>query len=128
MNQPLDLAAIQARHAIATPGPWRTEPHGPLGDDTVIGFNGAIVGAFTFGVGDEADADQDFTLNAPTDITALLAEVRRLRAELDAARAAAFREAARLLEATGRDDDAINLLDNVADGIASYSPSPTPTS
>lgn len=27
-----------------------------------------------------------------------------------------FREAARLLEATGRDDDAVNLLDNVADG------------
>jgi len=52
-----------------------------------------------------------------------LAEEDRLRASLDQARAAAFREAARLLEDTGRDDDAVNLLDLVADGIASYSPS-----
>jgi hypothetical protein len=52
-----------------------------------------------------------------------LAEEDRLRASLDQARAAAFREAARLLEDAGRDDDAVNLLDNVADGIASYGPS-----
>lgn len=35
-------------------------------------------------------------------------------AKLDAYRAEVLREAARLLEATGRDDDAVNLLDNMA--------------
>lgn len=35
-------------------------------------------------------------------------------------RADHFSEAARLLEDTGRDDDAVNLLDNVADGIRTH--------
>lgn len=47
----------------------------------------------------------------------LAAELGRVRTELATARAAAFREAARVLEHTGRDDDAVNLLDNIADGI-----------
>jgi hypothetical protein len=62
---------------------------------------------------------------ARADMPALLAEVTRLRTELEQARetgeplrAAHFHEAARLLEDTGRDDDAVNLLDNVAAGIA----------
>lgn len=44
-------------------------------------------------------------------------ELDRLRAELEQARAAHFREAARLIEEVGLDDDAVNLLDNVADGL-----------
>lgn len=55
-------------------------------------------------------------------------EVARLESELGGAtaraseeqRASHFTEAARLLEATGRDDDSVNLLDNVAAGIRSY--------
>lgn len=54
----------------------------------------------------------------------LLAELAAVRAERDQARrdaelqrAAYFHEAARLLEDAGRDDDAVNLLDNVANGI-----------
>jgi hypothetical protein len=50
----------------------------------------------------------------------LIAELGRVRAELATARAAAFREAARVLEDTGRDDDAVNLLDNIADGITTH--------
>jgi hypothetical protein len=50
-------------------------------------------------------------------------ELDRLQAELAAARVSAFREAARLLEATGRDDDAVNLLDLVAGGITTHATS-----
>lgn len=39
-------------------------------------------------------------------------------------RAAHFREAARLLEDAELDDDAVNMLDNVAHGIEQYNPSP----
>lgn len=42
------------------------------------------------------------------DVPALLAEIERLKAELVHTRAATFTEAARLLEDTGRDDDAVN--------------------
>lgn len=54
--------------------------------------------------------------------TRLTTELDRVRAELATARAAAFREAARVLEHTGHDDDAVNLLDNIADGITSSVP------
>jgi hypothetical protein len=54
----------------------------------------------------------------------LLAELAAVRAERDQARrdaelqrAAYFHEAARLLESTGKDDDSVNLLDNMAAGI-----------
>ncbi|OKI16552.1 hypothetical protein [Streptomyces sp. CB03911] len=58
------------------------------------------------------------------DVPALLAEVTRLRAELTNARASAVHEAARLLEAAGHDDDAVNFLD----GWADYDqPAPAPT-
>jgi hypothetical protein len=42
-------------------------------------------------------------------------------------RAAHFREAARLLEAADHDDDAVNLLDNVAHSIEQYNPNPVCT-
>lgn len=57
-----------------------------------------------------------------------LAEIDRLRAELEQARAAAFTEAARLLENTGHDDDAVNLLDIVAAGITTHAPAPAAVS
>ncbi|MGZ0231178.1 hypothetical protein [Streptomyces sp. CPS1] len=65
---------------------------------------------------------------APT----LLAELDAVRAERDQARrdaelqrAAYFHEAARLLEDTGHDDDAVNLLDNMADGIHAQADDPS---
>lgn len=45
------------------------------------------------------------------------ARLRDRIAELEQVRAAHFSEAARLLEAAGYDDDAVNLLDNMANGI-----------
>jgi hypothetical protein len=61
----------------------------------------------------------------------LLAELAAVRAERDEARGDAelqradyFSEAARLLEDSGRDDDAVNLLDNVAAGIRTHAETP----
>jgi hypothetical protein len=66
----------------------------------------------------EALEDSGGATEMPDEIRAnILPMVARLRAET-------FREAARLLESTGRDDDAVNLLDNVADGALSYVPDP----
>lgn len=118
-TQPLDLAPIQARHEAATSGHWYLQPN--YGPDFVAselaGYEHGI-GTLNFGDGDQADADREFVLNAHCDVGALLARVVELEQQLATARAAAFREAARLLEEAGRDDDAVNLLDNVADGIA----------
>ncbi|MFF1790788.1 hypothetical protein ACFVX9_30525 [Kitasatospora sp. NPDC058243] len=80
---PLDLDAIQARLAAATPGPWRREHCGPLGEDTLIGRTGAIVGSLVFGDGEEADADLEFVVNAHQDIAVLVARVRELEDRLD---------------------------------------------
>lgn len=68
--------------------------------------------------------DAEFIAHSREDVPALLAELAAVRAERDMARldaelqrSAYFTEAARLLEAAGRDDDAVNLLDNLAAGI-----------
>lgn len=50
-------------------------------------------------------------------LKARVAQLEAALAESEKQRAAHFTEAARLLEDTGRDDDAVNLLDNVAAGI-----------
>jgi hypothetical protein len=118
-------AEIAARAEAATPGPW--EEHPKYGSHFFAYLGGSYlrgVGTLNFGEGDGADADRALTVNAQTDLTALLAELAAVRAERDQARrdaelqrASYFREAARLLEDAGRDDDSVNLLDNVAAGI-----------
>ncbi|MCX5209732.1 hypothetical protein OG689_10600 [Kitasatospora sp. NBC_00240] len=122
-HQPLDLAPIQARHDAATPGQWYMQPnYGPnFVASEVAGYERGI-GDMWFGDGDQADADREFVLAARTDVAALLAEVTRLRAELVDARAGAVHEAARLLEAAGHDDDAVNFLDGWADYDRAGSP------
>lgn len=47
---------------------------------------------------------------------------REPRKDPETERADHFREAARLLEESGHDDDAVNLLYTVANGIAAYAP------
>jgi hypothetical protein len=88
MTEPLDLDAIRARCDAATPGPWRREHCGPLGEDTLMGRNGAIIGTLVFGDGDEADADLDFVLHSHHDVGSLLTRVRDLEAERDRYRTA----------------------------------------
>lgn len=89
----LDLNAIQARADAATPGPWliadTTDPtsdwydefDGPMvvDDDSRPGFYSAIAKDFCQGA-DDGVSDAVFVAHARTDVPALLAEVRHLRA------------------------------------------------
>lgn len=88
MTQPLDLDAIQARHAAATGGNWRYEAYAGLGEYGVLGAANIPIGRLDFGHGDQADADRDFVLNAHRDVAQLLARVRQLEDELAEAHAA----------------------------------------
>jgi hypothetical protein len=113
MTQPLDFVAVQARHDAATPGEWNIHPDWP---GRVFSTNGHIARCTGF----KAEENAAAIVVAHNAMPALLARVAELEAELASARAAAFTEAARLLEDTGRDDDSVNLLDNVAEGIRSH--------
>ncbi len=89
MPQPLDTAAIQARHDNATSGTWYLQPH--YGPDFVAAETAGYehgIGTLDFGVGDQADADREFVLNAHNDIGALLARVAELEQQLAAHQAA----------------------------------------
>ncbi|MDX3249009.1 hypothetical protein [Streptomyces sp. ME18-1-4] len=83
MTQPLtaqQLDDIQARANAATPGPWeRYENYGPTFFANIRGSHLLGVGDFNFGVGEQAEADEEFVRHAPEDVRTLLAEVRRLR-------------------------------------------------
>lgn len=83
MTESLDLDPITAREAAATPGPWRAEAHAGLGEHGILGPANLPIGALEFGDDDRADADREFVIAARQDVPALLAEVRRLRAERD---------------------------------------------
>ncbi|MFE7954435.1 hypothetical protein [Streptomyces sp. NPDC057413] len=79
-------AEIAARAEAATPGPW--EEHPKYGSHFFAYLGGSYlrgVGTLNFGEGDGADADRALTVNAQTDITALLAELAAVRAERDQA-------------------------------------------
>ena len=79
----LDLEAIKARAAAATPGPWA---QGMAGDkllpevDYSAAFGFIIVDAEHSDDGSEGVADARFIANAREDIDALVAEVEQLRA------------------------------------------------
>lgn len=84
MSEKLDLEAIKARLAAATPGPWRAVEMTHYGEPGT-GFGwvaggkqpcGAIMGEESGGAGMLEDAV--FIAHAPEDIAALVAEVERL--------------------------------------------------
>lgn len=91
--QPLDLDAIAARAATATPGPWTAHDDGLVWADRI----GDPVS------GSVEQADAAFIAAARTDVERLLAEVRELRTRLGAAGmlADAVRTWAQDLEDTG---------------------------
>ncbi|MHB8406220.1 MAG: hypothetical protein ACYDCJ_12435 [Gammaproteobacteria bacterium] len=67
-HEALDLDAIEARANAATPGPWDTDE-----------YDGGLRSTVTAGP-ITSDEDYDFIAHARTDVPALIAEVRRLRA------------------------------------------------
>jgi len=114
MSDPLDLAPIEARLKAATPGPWRWVAVSG-GWDGVAAEGGPDICRLSLNLG----ANAILIAHAPTDIAALVAEVRRLQAALQTARvdgARAMRErAAKILdeceaEQDRRDEDGIREM------------------
>ncbi len=91
----VNLDAIKARLAAATPGPWEWSVR-PKRHMLIHRFSerGHLTVLETEGDSEYAEypcaneADRAFIEHAPSDIAALVAEVERLRAEVDAERAA----------------------------------------
>lgn len=87
-----ELKAIEARANAATKAPWRVayanvtsaDVEGPLDEDLVSRNYGGRAQYLT--------ADAEFIAHAREDIPALVAEVRRLRSELERALAAKMQE------------------------------------
>jgi hypothetical protein len=83
MTQPLDLDQIEARANAATPGPWCT-------DSWEIYQDSEYQPGISFWIGETCRADEEndgradaeFVAAARTDVPAMAAEIRRLRAEL----------------------------------------------
>ena len=89
----LDLAPIEARAAAASPGPWREGIDGNVrvyGPDA-RGVHSGLIASFI------RRADVKFITHARQDVSALIAEITRLREE-NARKDAALREAARFLD------------------------------
>jgi hypothetical protein len=89
MTAPLSedrLAEITALEAAATAGPWHTAREAGTSSyppDFVANWVGEHmqgVGTFDTGVGEQAEADLEFILDARTAVPQLLAEVARLKA------------------------------------------------
>lgn len=82
-HRTLQLDDIEARATAATPGPWkRSEDY-----SDVLAPDGSQLASYWLGW------DGEFIAHAREDVPALIAEIRRLRTELDVARTAAFVEA-----------------------------------
>lgn len=74
----IDLTAIKARLAAATPGPWR-KGDGRSGRSPATIYASSSVVVYLV----DNPRDRILIANAPTDLAALVAEVERLRAVLD---------------------------------------------
>lgn len=113
----IDLPAIKARQAKATPGEWRVL-YATSGNRRIAYMveSGEVCIAHLDQRADEAKAidDADFIAHAPADVAALVAEVEGLRAEVAALRGTdPYRE-----DRIDLDDDGI--LDDVAIAAARF--------
>lgn len=79
MHEPLDLTPIKARLAAVSPIPWRYHDNGI--DGVILDGSGFIVTGGESGEGrlEGDDPNTIFIAHAPTDMTALVAEVEGLR-------------------------------------------------
>ncbi|MBO0804256.1 MAG: hypothetical protein J2P25_14425 [Nocardiopsaceae bacterium] len=73
---------IRARADAAAPGPWRVERHEPTLSLLVVSDDATSVIDFGY-VGNRPQNNAEFVAHAREDVPALLAEVARLRAELE---------------------------------------------
>ncbi|MEV6737917.1 hypothetical protein AB0N14_13680 [Streptomyces sp. NPDC051104] len=85
---PLNLDAIEARANAATPGPWMADGHEIYGSGCgVLDIEQWKAETLRIEDPEGAKADAEFMAHARTDVPALAAEIRRLRAELAELRA-----------------------------------------
>jgi hypothetical protein len=114
----LDLDAIEKRAAAATPGPWavqaRRYSHGAAVHEPWLVYGGPD-GMFVCDTGKGQGAcrlDAEFIAASVTDVPALVAECRRLRAQRDAALArldaAVVENDSMAAEATATDADSLH--------------------
>ena len=80
--EPLDLAAIRARVDAVDPAPWTTRRDHASQHLYVMGPRSSVADT-GIAIDAEVRAHATFIAHARTDIPALLAEVERLRAEVD---------------------------------------------
>lgn len=81
------LDEIQERADAATPGPWRMSEYDPAevwADRDPAGWDAFFIATTDRNMGDPNIADAEFIAHSREDVGELLAEVRRLRAELAA--------------------------------------------
>ena len=78
-----DLEAFEAWVSAATPGAWREGP-GLGGSQSASVFGGDRRSVIAWGIG--SGDNRDLIANAPTDLRALVAEVRKLRAAVQCVR------------------------------------------
>jgi hypothetical protein len=77
---PDELRQIEARHAAASPGPWRYEPR-DYTPRIVRAASGLDLPAHCYGTN---PADAEFIVHAWQDVRRLVAEVERLRVAVQA--------------------------------------------
>jgi hypothetical protein len=87
---PDQLAAIRERCEAALEGPWMVDADNPqivmAPDNPPSTFDGFLIARIISPDAAQVDADADFIAHARDDVPALLAEVERLRAVVDAVR------------------------------------------
>ena len=81
---PVDLDAIEARIAAATPGPWSSASGNTATEPIRLRFNSG--GRLEVVYEPTWEADAELIAHAPTDLAALVAENERLRTVARAAR------------------------------------------
>ena len=92
-----DLAAIEARLAAATPGPWHVEHRGVVADDGTQVVDDCVCAGW-----DVYPDNAHMIAHAPDDLRALVARVRAADADLTSATATMERAAADLCALTAR--------------------------
>ena len=90
MSEPItdaDLDLIESRANAAAPGPWRREGAEILNDAALRpNVDEAGDGIWIYDEGGHAEADAEFIAHARQDVPRLIAEIKRLRSTVDAAR------------------------------------------
>jgi hypothetical protein len=121
--QPLDLDAIDAVTAAATPGSWEVELEQCDCSDGLCSHGTYVAAVYANGERrnefvDFSDADWQFVIRARTAMPAMAGEIRRLRAELATAHEQAARTDRQFDQVLRERDDLHDIADKLAYAVA----------